>query len=60
MSYTQLSAQERQQIYACRSQQGLSLQAIAGLPGRNAGTISRELKRNRSQGLVRNLASTRS
>jgi IS30 family transposase len=40
MSYTQLSAQERQQIYVCRSQQGLSLQAIANLLGRSAATIN--------------------
>ncbi|AGY57963.1 IS30 family transposase [Gloeobacter kilaueensis] len=46
MSYKQLSASERQQIFLLRYQQHLSLRAIAQKLARSASTISRELQRN--------------
>jgi transposase, IS30 family len=48
MSYTQLSADERLELYRLRQTGGLSLRAIATCMGRSHSTISRELKRNQS------------
>ncbi len=48
MSYTQLSAQERFEIYRLR-QSGLSCRAIAQSLNRAHSTISRELRRNRAE-----------
>ena len=45
--YTQLSSEERDKIAILRAQ-GLSLEKIAQVIGRNKSTISRELKRNKS------------
>jgi transposase, IS30 family len=46
MSYQQLSLNERQQIYALKYEDCLSIRAIARLLKRAASTISRELYRN--------------
>lgn len=46
MSYTQLTLAERYQI-SMRTQRGQSQKAIARVLGRDPGTISRELRRNR-------------
>ena len=48
MSYTQLTQEERYQIYALK-QAGHNQSVIAEILGRNPGTISRELRRNRGQ-----------
>lgn len=48
MSYTQLSAFERQQIYELRNTTDLSIRAIALQLGRNQSTVSRELARNQN------------
>jgi IS30 family transposase len=48
MSYKQLSADERLELYRLRQTGGLSLRAIATRMGRSHSTISRELKRNQS------------
>jgi IS30 family transposase len=50
MSYTQLSASERNQVYELRTTTALSMRAIARQLGRDQSTISRELARNRSEG----------
>jgi len=47
-TYKHLSLAERVEIYSL-FQQGLSLRDIAGRVGRNIGTVSRELKRNKSR-----------
>lgn len=46
MSYTQLSAEERGQLYLLRSSSGFSLVEIAKLMNRSPATLSRELRRN--------------
>ena len=46
MSYTQLTHEERYQIYALKKA-GQNQAQIAEILGRNPGTISRELHRNR-------------
>jgi len=46
MSYTQLTQEERYQIYALMKA-GHDQATIAGIIDRNPGTISRELRRNR-------------
>ena len=46
MSYTQLSADERLELYQLRQLSNLSMRAIARQLGRSHSTISRELKRN--------------
>lgn len=46
--YKQITLPERVEIYAL-VQQGIPLQEIARRINRNVGTISRELKRNRSR-----------
>jgi len=46
MSYTQLTQEERYQIYALKKA-GHDQATIAGIIDRNPGTISRELRRNR-------------
>jgi IS30 family transposase len=48
MSYRQLSADERLELYRLRQTGDLSLRAIATRMGRSHSTISRELKRNQS------------
>lgn len=48
MSYTQLSADERLELYQLKQKQ-LSHRAIARQLGRSPSTISRELKRNQNQ-----------
>ena len=48
MSYKQLSADERLELYRLRQTGGLSLRAIATQMGRSHSTISRELNRNQS------------
>jgi IS30 family transposase len=50
MSYTQLSASERNQLYELRITTALSMRAIARQLGRDQSTISRELARNRGEG----------
>ena len=50
MSYTQLSAFERNQVYELRTTTALSMRAIARQLGRDQSTVSRELARNRSEG----------
>lgn len=50
MSYTQLSASERNQVYELRTTTALSMRAIARQLGRDQSTVSRELARNRSEG----------
>lgn len=47
MNYKHLSLEEREKIF-CLKEQGVSLQDIAKRLKRNVGTISRELKRNRT------------
>jgi IS30 family transposase len=46
MSYTQLTQEERYQIYALKKAGHIQAE-IAGIIGRDPGTISRELRRNR-------------
>jgi len=46
MSYTQLTQEERYQIYALKKAGHIQAE-IAEIVGRDAGTISRELRRNR-------------
>ena len=46
MNYTQLTQEERYQIYALKKAGHIQAE-IAGVIGRNPGTISRELRRNR-------------
>jgi len=46
MSYTQLTQEERYQIYALKKAGHIQAE-IAGIVGRDPGTISRELRRNR-------------
>lgn len=48
MSYSQLSASERHQLYELRTTTTLSLRAIAKRLGRNQSTLSRELTRNQN------------
>jgi len=50
MSYTQLSASERNRLYELRTTTTLSMRAISRELGRAVSTISRELARNRSEG----------
>jgi len=50
MSYIQLSASERHQVYELRNTTALSMRAIARKLGRDQSTISRELARNKSEG----------
>jgi len=50
MSYTQLSASERNQLYELRITTALSMRAIARQLGRDQSTVSRELARNQSEG----------
>jgi IS30 family transposase len=50
MSYKQLSADERLELYRLRQTTDLSLRAIATQMGRSHSTISRELNRNQSAG----------
>ncbi len=50
MSYIQLSASERNQVYELRMTTALSMRAIARQVGRDQSTISREIARNRSEG----------
>ena len=50
MSYTQLSASERNRLYELRTTTSLSMRAIGRELGRDSSTISRELVRNRSEG----------
>lgn len=49
MSYSQLTASERNQFYELRTTTDLSMRAIAKKMGRNQSTLSRELARNQSQ-----------
>ena len=49
MSYTQLSASERNRLYELRTTTSLSMRAIGRELGRDSSTISRELMRNRSE-----------
>jgi len=49
MSYTQLSASERNQVYELRTTTALSMRAIARQLGRDQSTVSRELARNRRE-----------
>ena len=48
MSYSQLSASERHQLYELRTTTTLSLRAIALKLGRSQSTLSRELTRNQN------------
>lgn len=52
MSYTQLSASERNRLYELRTTTDLSLRAIAAELGRNQSTVSRELARNQSSATI--------
>lgn len=52
MSYSQLSASERHQLYQWRTTTNLSLRAIAQKLGRNQSTLSRELARNCSDDAI--------
>ncbi len=52
MSYSQLSAFERNQFYELRTTTDLSLRAIAKKLGRNQSTLSRELARNQSENVI--------
>ena len=49
MSYTQLSASERNRLYELRRTTRLSMRAIGRALGRDGSTISRELARNQSE-----------
>lgn len=49
MSYRQLSADERLELYKLRQMNQLSIRGIARQMGRSHSTISRELRRNQSQ-----------
>jgi len=49
MSYAQLSAFERNQIYDLSTTTALSIRAIARRIGRDQSTVSRELARNRNE-----------
>jgi IS30 family transposase len=49
MSYSQLTASERNRFYELRTTTDLSMRAIAKTMGRNQSTLSRELARNQSQ-----------
>lgn len=49
MSYSQLTASERNRFYELRTTTDLSMRAIAKKMGRNQSTLSRELARNQSQ-----------
>ena len=51
MSYKHLNLEEREKLYALKSQ-GISLQKISKRLGRSAGTLSRELKRNAKYGVA--------
>jgi transposase, IS30 family len=50
MSYSQLTASERNRFYELRTTTDLSMRAIAVELGRNQSTLSRELARNQSDG----------
>jgi len=52
MSYSQLTASERNRFYELRHTTDLSLRAIALELGRNQSTLSRELARNQSEGEI--------
>jgi transposase, IS30 family len=52
MSYSQLSACERDRFYQLRTTTDLSMRAIARELGRNQSTLSRELARNQNEGGV--------
>jgi IS30 family transposase len=50
MSYSQLSASERNQFYELRSATDLSMRTVARQLGRSQSTLLQELARNRSEG----------
>jgi transposase, IS30 family len=50
MSYSQLSACERDRFYQLRMTTHLSMRQIALELGRNQSTLSREVARNKSEG----------
>jgi IS30 family transposase len=52
MSYSQLTASERNQFYELRTTTDLSLRAIAKKLGRSQSTLSRELARNQSGNVI--------